>query len=53
MTRISILTSINHVYAALEPLVASRNRIDSGVLLLTHRTRHFPFSYEGVSKRAI
>jgi hypothetical protein len=26
----------------------ARNRIYSGVLLLTIRTRHFPLSYEGV-----
>ena len=35
------------------PLVALRNRIYFGVLLLIVRTRHFPLSYEGVTKTAI
>ena len=35
------------------PLVALKNTIYLGVLLLTFRTRHFPLSYEGVPKLAI
>lgn len=42
-----------NVYTALEALVASRNRINSGVLILTLRTWHFPLSYERVSKLTI
>jgi hypothetical protein len=53
MTCIFALSFIIHLYTACAPLVASRNTIYLGVLLLTVRTRHFPLSYEGVPKPAI
>ena len=48
MTQISVLYFIIHVCATQEALVASINRTNLGVLLLTVHTRHFPLSYEGV-----
>ena len=48
MTCISVLWFIINAYADLELLVALRNRIYLGALLLTLRTRHFPLGYEGV-----
>ena len=45
MTQISVLYFIIHVCATQEALVASINRTNLGVLLLTVRTRHFPLSY--------
>ena len=48
ITWIFVLYIIIHVYAARAPHTASRNRVNSDVLLLTISTWHFPLSHEEV-----